>query len=121
MESVIGHAASNVFDEAVDELIGRSKRKWALTLLAFILGGVVTVVVLPKLQMRRAAETVGGADADAALAPSGSPASRVRSVNSSKGSTWSVRRAQIAHSEAAMRARVGRAASRLNVRRHSAG
>jgi hypothetical protein len=120
MESVIGHAASNVFEEAVEELIGQSKRKWALTLLAFILGGVVTVVVMVKLQKRTAAETVGGVDSDAPLTQPGSPAPEPRSANAFKGSTWSVRRAQIASSEAAMRARVGRAASRLNVRRHTA-
>jgi hypothetical protein len=119
MESLIGHAATNVLDEAVEELIGQSKRKWALILLAFVLGGVVTVVVVLKLQQRGAAETGNGSAAETAATPSGSPASATDSANSTKGSTWSVRRAQMAYSEAAMRARVGRAASRLNVRRHA--
>ncbi len=119
MASVIEHAASNVFEEAVDELYGQSKKSWALILLAFILGGVAAAVVAVWFRRRGAAETVGGPDADTTATQFGSQASEARYVNSLKGSAWSRRRAQIASTDAAMRGRVGRAASRLNIRRHT--
>ena len=64
MASVIEHAASNVFEEAVDELYGQSKKSWALILLAFILGGVAAVAVAVWFRRRGAAEAVGGPEAD---------------------------------------------------------
>ena len=115
MASVIGDAASSVGSEAFDELVGQSKRKWALVLVAFILGGVVTAVVAVRLRRRMAGETAGGVDADAAL-PSGSHPSAARDITAPKASAWARRRAQIAHTDAAMRARVGRAASQLRIR-----
>ena len=63
MEPVIEQAgkavASDVLKEAADELIGRSKRKWAVVLLALVLGAVVAVVVM-KARQGSATETVHG-------------------------------------------------------------
>ena len=109
MESVIDHAGSNLVKEASDELFGRSKRSWALIVVAFILGGVVALAVIYSAK-RKAAETDGGPDADTAL-NSGSPASEARPSNSLK--------TRIARSDAVMRVRVGRAGSRLNVFQHA--
>ena len=54
MEPVIEQAAkavaSDVLKEAGAELSGRSKRKWAVVLLAFVLGAVVAVVVMKARQ-----------------------------------------------------------------------
>ena len=119
MASVIEHAASSVLEEAVDEFYGQSKRKWALIVVAFILGGFATAVVAVKFRRHVAAETVGGPDADTTGAPPRSPASEARYLNSFETSPWSRRRAQIARTDALMRARVGRAASRLNIRRRA--
>ena len=44
----IEHGAANVVGEAFDELIGRSKRSWALTLVAFVLGAAATAVIVIK-------------------------------------------------------------------------
>ena len=72
MESVIEKAgeevATEVFPEALAELTGRSSRKWAVILIAFVLGSIAAVVAI-KLWQRQAAETVGGPDVDAATAP----------------------------------------------------
>jgi len=68
-EAVVG----DVVQEAADELTGRSKRKWALVLVAFVLGGVIAVVVI-RSRKRRAAETVIGLDADPAASTAGSSA-----------------------------------------------
>jgi hypothetical protein len=50
MESVIEQVgetlADDVLTEAVDELVGRSKRKWAVMLLAFVIGGVVVALAI---------------------------------------------------------------------------
>jgi len=66
MGSVVVHVGevvvSEMLEEAVEELTGRSKRKWAVVLIAFVLGGVVAVVVI-KSRKRRAAETGSGPDA----------------------------------------------------------
>jgi uncharacterized protein with ACT and thioredoxin-like domain len=62
VESVIEQAGqavvSDVLQEAVKEVTGRSTRKWALVLIAFVLGSVVAVAVI-NLRQRRAIETVG--------------------------------------------------------------
>ena len=118
MASVIERAASNVVEEAVDEVFGQSKRKWALVLVAFILGAVATAVVVIRFREHIGAATLGGPDADTALTP-GSRASEAQPADASKTSRWSRRRAQIAHTDAAMRARVGGAASRLRIPRHA--
>ncbi len=118
MASSIEQAAADVFEEAVDEFFGKSKRTWALILVVFILGGVATAVVAARLR-QRAAETDRGPDADTAVPPSGPQESERRYGNASDTSSWSRRRAQIARTDAAMRRRVGDTASRLNVRRHA--
>jgi hypothetical protein len=41
-EAVVG----GVLQETVDELTGRSGRKWAVMLLAFLIGGVVVAIVI---------------------------------------------------------------------------
>ena len=40
--------AEAVLSEAADELCGRSNRKWAVMLLAFLVGMVVAVVVIKR-------------------------------------------------------------------------
>jgi hypothetical protein len=104
----IERAASGVLIEAFDEVVGLSKRRWALMLLAFVLGGAAVATLFFK--NRKRTETIGGsAAADTAVGSE----PRVSERDSSR---WSHRRARIMRSEAAMRARVARAASRLNVR-----
>ena len=110
----IEHGAANVVGEAFDELIGRSKRSWALTLVAFVLGAVATAVVVIKFAHRRAADSAGGTDTDDTGTPSGTQPSEAPS-----SSAWTRRRAQVARTDAMMRARVGKFGSRLNVRRHA--
>ena len=112
----IEHGTANVVGEAFDELIGRSKRSWALTLVAFVLGAVATAVVVIKFAHRRAADSARGPDTDDSVTPSGSQPSAARST-----SAWTRRRAQIARTDAMMRGRVGSFASRLNVGRHGQG
>ena len=73
----IEHGAANVVGEAFDELIGRSKRSWALTLVAFVLGAVATAVVVIKFAHRRAADSAGGPDTDDIGTPSGTQPSAV--------------------------------------------
>ena len=119
MSLSIEQAAVDVFEEAVDEFFGKSKRTWALFLVVFILGGVATAVVAARLRQRRAAGTLRGPDADTAVPPSGPQEAEPRYGNSSKSSSWSRRRAQIARTDAAMRRRVGGTAGRLNIRRHA--
>lgn len=67
MESVIeevGEAVVGGFlQETVDELSGRSRRKWAVVLLAFVVGGVVAAAVI-RSRKRRAAEIAGSAESD---------------------------------------------------------
>jgi hypothetical protein len=104
----IERAASGILIEAFDEAVGLSKRKWALMLLAFVLGGAVVAALI--VEYRKRTETIdGSAAADAAV-------SSEPRVSPPDPSGWSHRRARIMRSEAAMRARVARAASRLNVR-----
>jgi hypothetical protein len=117
MASVIERAASNVVEEAVDEVFGQSKRNWALVLLAFIFGAVAMAVVVIRYREHLGGAT-GGPDADTALTP-GSRGSEAQPAEASKTSRWSRRRAQIAHTDAAMRGRVGSAASRLRIPRHA--
>ena len=116
MASVIERAASNVVEEAVDEVFGQSKRNWALVLLAFILGAVATAVVVIRFREHLGA---GGPDSDTSATFSGSQQSEAQGPGASTTSRWSRRRAQIAHTDAAMRARVGGAASRLRIPRHA--
>src|SRR5688572_24202027 len=109
MESM-EHAASTVFVEALDEAVGRSKRSWALVLVAFVLGGVAVAALVFRYRKRTVA--VDGSDtSDTALA----------SESHAAASAWSHRRAQVVRSEALVRERVGRAASRLNYRHRRSG
>ena len=95
MEDAIEHTgkvlvfgAPNVMEEAVEELTGRSKGRWALLLVAFVVGLAVAAVTI-RLGMRRAAETADGPDTDTTATAPGSHASEARDVNSSKTSAWS--------------------------------
>lgn len=47
-ESIVKDVAAKVLSEAADELRGRSNRKWAVMLLAFVVGIVVTVIVIKR-------------------------------------------------------------------------
>ena len=47
-ESIGKDVAAKVLSEAADELRGRSNRKWAVMLLAFVVGIVVTVIVIKR-------------------------------------------------------------------------
>ena len=116
MASVIEDTASTVTLEAFDELVGRSKRSWALVLLAFTFGAVVAAVLAIKFR-KQLAGGPGESEADGTATASGPQSSDAGDIDLSHASPWSRRRAQIAHTDAAMRARVGRAASRLNIRR----
>ena len=100
MESTIEHGAAKVVGEAFDELVGRSKRSWALILLAFALGAVATAVVVIKFANRGASESAGGPNADDTVASSAPQASEAQF----KTSAWTRRRAQLARTEAAIRA-----------------
>jgi hypothetical protein len=78
MEDAIGHAgkvlvfgAPKVMEEAVEELTGRSRRRWALLLVAFVVGLAVAVVMI-RLGKRRAAETADGPVAVPTATASGS-------------------------------------------------
>ncbi len=46
--SVGRDVAAAVLSEAADELRGRSSRKWAVMLLAFLIGMVVAVIVIKR-------------------------------------------------------------------------
>ncbi|HUS41258.1 MAG TPA: hypothetical protein VMY16_01205 [Ilumatobacteraceae bacterium] len=48
MASTSKEVAAAVLSEAADELSGRSNRKWAVMLLAFLVGIVTTVVVIKR-------------------------------------------------------------------------
>jgi hypothetical protein len=115
---VIERATSNVVEEAVDEVFGQSKRKWALVLLAFIVGAVAAAVVAVRFRDHIGAETLGGPD-PATVVPFDSRESEAQTAGVRKTSRWSRRRAQIVHTDAVMRARVGGAASRLRIPRHA--
>jgi hypothetical protein len=109
MES-IEHAASTVLVEAFDEAVGRSKRTWALMLVAFVLGGVAVAALV--FRYRKRTEAVDDSDTSD-TAPASEP--------HAGASAWTHRRAQVVRSQALMRARVGRAASRLNYRHRRSG
>ena len=49
--------AATVLHEAADELSGRSNRKWAVMLLAFLIGMVVAVIVIKRRGGTLAIET----------------------------------------------------------------
>ena len=55
MGSVVEKVGESVVKEAVDEVVGRSARKWGVIVLAFTLGGLVAVAVF-KARQRSAAE-----------------------------------------------------------------
>jgi hypothetical protein len=67
METLIAkageEAVSEVLPEALAELTGRSNRKWALILVAFVVGGVA-VVVGAKFLRRPSVETLDAPEVD---------------------------------------------------------
>ena len=76
MESVIEEVGdfllSDVLQEAVDEVKGRSKRKWALVLLAAVLGGVWIGVTIRK-RRRSAEDSAPAVEFGTATAPLSEP------------------------------------------------
>ncbi len=52
MDPIAEYAAeqigSAVLEEAVDEVVGRSNKKWALVLVAFLVGGVIGAVIVKR-------------------------------------------------------------------------
>jgi hypothetical protein len=97
----------SVLEEAAEELVGKSKRKWALVLVAFIIGAVAAVLVI-RFEKRTLTSAVLDAEGDSAKASEAEP-----SIDLTETSAWS----QLRRSEAALRARVGNLGSRMNVRR----
>jgi hypothetical protein len=103
----IAAVAPEVVEEAVEEMVGASPKKWAVALVAFAVGVGVTVgaIVLGK---RRTAKSIGVRDIDAPVVPP-APAVVTEDANSSGPSTWS-----------SSHPRMSRIESRLHVRRHTA-
>jgi hypothetical protein len=97
-----------VIEEAVDELTGRSKSKWALMVVMFVLGAATIVVLALKANPRPS--SAGSQQATDQAGDSQRPVA--------SPSAWAMKRAKVARTEAEMRARVATAASRLNPRRH---
>ena len=95
-----------VLEEAAEELVGKSKRKWALVLVAFVVGAIAAVVVV-RFEMRR----IAADEPDLDVSDAGSGAAP--SIDLTEASAWS----QLRRSEAALRERVGNVGSRMNVRR----
>ena len=52
--------ASRIVQEAVDEVRGRSSRKWAVALVALLLGAAIALVVVQRRARQVAAESDGG-------------------------------------------------------------
>lgn len=52
--------ASRIVQEAVDEVRGRSSRKWAVALVALLLGAAIALVVVQRRARQVAAEREGG-------------------------------------------------------------
>jgi hypothetical protein len=113
----IAAVAPNVVEEAVEEMVGASPRKWAVVLVAFALGVGVAVAAI-TLGKRRTAETAREPDSDTPVVPP-APATEVQVASSSEPSGWSSRHPRIARSEAQLRARVTGIENRLHVRRES--
>jgi hypothetical protein len=61
IEQVGETVVEDVLNETVDELTGRSTRKWAVVLVAFVVGCAVAALVMRRRQ-RSAAGTVQGDD-----------------------------------------------------------
>jgi hypothetical protein len=95
----------------MEEVIGGSKRKWALVSVAFLLGIAVLAEVI-RIVIRTTAESTPAPTAT----ESGSPASETESP---KTPAWRKKRAQLGNVEVEMRARVGRLGSRMHPRRHA--
>jgi hypothetical protein len=111
----IAAAAPNVVEEAVEEMVGASPRKWAVVLVAFALGIGVAVAAI-TLGKRRTADTVSERDSGTSVAAP-APATEVQVASSSEPSGWSSRHPRIARSETQLRARVASVENRLHVRR----
>jgi hypothetical protein len=108
-------SSPKLLEEALAEVTGESKRKWAVLVIALLLGVAVLAVVI-RLAIQRSAETTPAREPGTAATGSESQASE---TESSKMPAWREKRAQLARSGGAMRARVGRIGSRLNPRRHA--
>jgi hypothetical protein len=106
-------SSPKLLEEAMEEVTGESKRKWALVFIAFLLGIAVLALVI-RLVNRTAAKTTPtrGPGPTATGSQASDPESSTRSA-------WREKRARLARSEARRQARVGRLGSRLNLRRHA--
>jgi hypothetical protein len=114
----IAAVAPEVVEEAVEEIVGGSSKRWAVALVAFALGVGVTVGAI-MLGRRRTAQTVRERDLDTPVVPS-APAAETENVSSSESSAaWSSRHPRIARSEARLRAGVTGIENHLHVRRHT--
>jgi hypothetical protein len=51
-EYTIEQVGSAVLEEAVDEVVGRSNKKWALVLVAFVVGGIIGAVIVKRRRDR---------------------------------------------------------------------
>ena len=51
-ETTVGTAVIELVDEALDEVVGRSSRKWALLLVAFAAGAAAAVVLARRARAR---------------------------------------------------------------------
>ena len=96
---------SDVLSEAVDELTGDSKRKWAVMLVAFVFGSIATVLVI-RYRRRRATEAVDSDVAATALresdtdAPDGQCRRTLREVSS-----WLARSSALVETTPTLRSR----------------
>jgi hypothetical protein len=113
----IAALAPNVVEEAVEEFVGGSPKKWAVVVVAFALGVGVTVGAI-MLGRRRTASTVVERDVDTPVIPT-APVAAVEDASASGSSSWSSKHPRIARSEAQLRARVRGFENRLHVRRHA--
>jgi len=108
-----------VVDEAVDEFLGRSKKSWALMLVMFILGAALVAALMIKVAKRRPLVTFNEEVTDVTATAPTSGVSGLRYANPFSSPSWTSGRARVARSEAAMRERVTRTASRLTPRRNT--
>jgi hypothetical protein len=102
----IASVAPEVVEEAVEEMVGGSSKKWAVALVAFGVGVGVTVGAI-MLGRRRTAATVAERDVDAPVIPS-APAVEAHDAKPSEPSTRSSRHPRITRIE-----------NRLHVGRHT--
>ena len=51
-DTKVGTAVIEFFDEAIDEVVGRSSRKWALLLVAFVVGAAAVALLTRRVRAR---------------------------------------------------------------------